>query len=112
MKWGDSMGKSQRDKGIRAERALVRYLSERAIDAHRMPLSGAMKYYKGDVVIPEWFGDEAAEVKFDGHVPMTLYQWLENRPALFMRRSKHPWLITMQLIDFIEMLQNPKRKLK
>jgi len=44
-------GRAPRDKGIRLERLAVDILQSYGLDAKRVPLSGAMRGYKGDVVV-------------------------------------------------------------
>lgn len=44
------MGAFSRNKGSREERGLVNYLNLRGYEARRIPLSGAMKGYKHDVI--------------------------------------------------------------
>ena len=43
-------GKMSRDKGARVERLLRDYLVKQGFESHRVPLSGAVKGYKGDVI--------------------------------------------------------------
>ena len=45
-------GKAPRQKGDRLERLAVDILRSYGLDAKRVPLSGAMRGYKGDIVIP------------------------------------------------------------
>lgn len=54
-----SVGKASRDKGGRNERLLVQHLTHLGHSAHRVPLSGAMRNYKADVIC----GDIKIEVK-------------------------------------------------
>jgi Holliday junction resolvase len=57
-------GRRSRDKGARAERALVRFLQERGFAAQRVPLSGsAGGRFAGDITIPLFGVDRIAEVK-------------------------------------------------
>ncbi len=44
-------GKGVREKGKRGERELVRILRERGIEARRVPLSGSVEGYEGDIVV-------------------------------------------------------------
>lgn len=66
------MGKFSRDKGARNERSLVSQLIGAGWQARRVPLSGAMKGYKFDVVA------EKDEVKFNIEVKTrnAAFQWL------------------------------------
>jgi len=99
------VGKMSKSKGYRGERELIRLLQAYKIAAKRQPLSGAATPNNpGDVLIPTWFSYRAAEVKFREDLPNRLWDWLESAPALFLRRRHKPWLIVMDLQDFIQLL--------
>jgi Holliday junction resolvase len=73
-------GRRSRDKGNRAERALVRYLQERGFAAERVPLSGSVGgRYAGDVRVPVCGRDLCIEVKCRGNGFRELYA-LARRP--------------------------------
>ena len=62
-----SGGRASRDKGNRAERAIVKFLQERGFAAERVPLSGsAGGSYLGDLTVPVIGIDRVVEVKVRG----------------------------------------------
>jgi Holliday junction resolvase len=70
-------GKASRDKGNRAERALVKFLQEKGFAAERVPLSGAAGgSFVGDITIPVMGIDRCAEVKVRSKGSRQLYDWL------------------------------------
>jgi len=104
------MGRSERAKGIRAERALVNLLDLVGIKAHRVPLSGAHKDYPGDLIIPRIFKDEPVEVKYREDISSRLWQWLDGRAALFLKKRRHGWIVVMRLPDFLELVTPKNHK--
>lgn len=78
------MGKSQRDKGNRTERAIVNYWRGLGLKASRVPLSGgAGGDYGGDIDLYAFGESEApliGESKARGAGFKTLYTWLANKP--------------------------------
>jgi hypothetical protein len=86
-------GRRSRDKGGRAEREIVALHREMGLDAHRVPLSGAVVGYKGDVLI----GDFRCEVKAraSGAGFATIERWLGDFDILFLRRDRKTPLIVM-----------------
>lgn len=89
------MGKAQRDKGNRSERDFAR-----RIGGHRIPLSGSMAGYKGDVqgLGLVW----ECKVRKDGF--KQIYQWLEHeaKDALAIKADRKDWLVVMPLEKFLE----------
>lgn len=92
------MGKAQRDKGARNERAVVNYWREQGIKADRVPLSGAAGgEYAGDVDLYA-FGPENApligEVKARGNGGgfKTISKWLATNDFLVLHEDKQPRL--------------------
>src|SRR6478609_7705390 len=70
-------GARHRQKGNRAERALVRLLQERGFAAQRVPLSGAARgRFGGDVSMPLFGVDRRVEVKVRADGFRELYRWL------------------------------------
>src|SRR6516225_3533944 len=73
-----AMSRKSRDKGLRMERAIVRFLQDRGFAAERVPLSGAAGgSYLGDVTVPILGVDRVAEVKVRASGFGQLYAWLE-----------------------------------
>lgn len=90
------MGRSQRDKGARAEREFARL-----IGGERVPLSGAAGgSYTGDVVGMglKW------EVKRRADGFRELYKWLNGKDALAVRADRREWLVVMPLERFLELI--------
>jgi Holliday junction resolvase len=74
-------GRASRDKGIRAERAIVKFLHDRGFAAERVPLSGnARGSYLGDVTIPVLNVDRVVEVRCRAKGFRELYRWLAHQP--------------------------------
>jgi Holliday junction resolvase len=93
-----SGGRSPRQKGNRAERALVRFLQERGFAAERVPLSGSARgSYVGDISIPILGVDRCCEVKVRGNGFTQLYAWLEGRDLLIVRADRSDPLVVLPL---------------
>ena len=93
-----SGGRKSRDKGNRAERALVRYLQEVGFAAERVPLSGASGgRFSGDLSIPLLGIDRIAEVKIRGDGFRELYRWLDGRDFLVVRGDRREPLVVLPL---------------
>ncbi len=88
------MGKSQRDKGARNERAVVNYWREQGVKADRVPLSGAVGgEYAGDVDLYAFGADNApliGEVKARGNGGgfKTITKWLGYSDFLVLHEDK------------------------
>ncbi|RME09036.1 MAG: hypothetical protein D6816_04840 [Bacteroidetes bacterium] len=100
------MGKKSRDKGNRLERELVRLLCEAGLEAHRVPLSGAVSGYEQDVVLEIGGKEFRAEVKGrkEGTGFKLLERWLGEHGFLFVKRDRKPWLVVMSFERFLEIL--------
>lgn len=73
-------GRFSRQKGCRAERALRDLLRERGYEANRVPLSGAVSNYKGDVAFSKEGKSYRAEVKSRKDSFKRIYDlWSENK---------------------------------
>lgn len=93
-----SGGRKSRDKGNRAERAIVKFLQDQGFTAERVPLSGAAGgSYVGDVTIPLLGIDRCAEVKVRAHGFQQLYGWLEGRDLLIVRADRSEPLVIIPL---------------
>ncbi|MHC2273543.1 Holliday junction resolvase [Bradyrhizobium diazoefficiens] len=91
-------GRASRDKGNRAERAIVKFLQDRGFAAERVPLSGsAGGSYLGDVTIPVLDVDRVAEVKCRANGFRELYRWLEARDLLIIRADRSEPLVVLPL---------------
>lgn len=94
------MGKSQRDKGARAEREVVSLLRSHDIPAERVPLSGAA-HYQGDGHDITVASRLKAEIKIRASGFSQIYQWLGENDLLMFRRDRDRWLVVMDLETFM-----------
>jgi Holliday junction resolvase len=95
---GQRGGRRLRDKGNRAERAIVAFLQDNGFAAERVPLSGsAGGKYVGDVTIPLLGRDMCAEVKVRAHGFGQLYAWLDGREILIVRQDRREPLVILPL---------------
>jgi hypothetical protein len=87
-----------RDKGLRAERAIVKFLQERGFAAERVPLSGsAGGSYLGDLTVPILNIDRCVEVKVRAQGFRQLYDWLTDRDLLIIRADRSEPLVILRL---------------
>jgi Holliday junction resolvase len=99
-------GRRPRDKGARAERALVRLLQGRGFAAQRVPLSGsAGGRFAGDVIVPLLGVDRCVEVKVRGAGFGQLYAWPEGRDLLVARADRREPLVILPLRLAVEIAQ-------
>jgi hypothetical protein len=86
-------GPRSRNKGARAERALVRFLQEHGFAAERVPLSGsAGGRFVGDLSLPLLGIDRCVEVKCRGNGFRKLYDWLVARELLIVWADRRAML--------------------
>lgn len=91
-------GKASRQKGNRAERAIVRFLQDRGFAAERVPLSGAAGgSYLGDLTVPLLGADRVVEVKVRAAGFSQLYNWLTDRDILIVRADRSEPLVVLPL---------------
>lgn len=91
-------GRASRQKGDRAERALVRLLKDAGFAAERVPLSGAAGgSYLGDVTVPLLGIDRCVEVKVRANGFVELYRWLDDRDLLVVRADRKRPLVVLPL---------------
>src|SRR5690554_5119255 len=93
---GAVMGRSQRRKGVEAEREFARLIGGR-----RVPLSGAQEGWRGDVVGMGLTWE--CKRRADGW--RELYRWLEQVDAVAIRSDRRPWLVVIPLETFQRMVQ-------
>jgi Holliday junction resolvase len=97
------MGRRSRDKGARAERALVRLLQAAGFAAERVPLSGAAHgRFGGDVSVPLLGVDRRVEVKARADGFRELYRWLDGADLLVVRADRSEPLVVLPLRFAIE----------
>jgi Holliday junction resolvase len=93
-----SGGRASRDKGNRAERAIVKFLQDRGFAAERVPLSGsAGGSYLGDLTVPIIGVDRVVEVKARADGFKQLYAWLVDRDILIVRADRSEPLVVLPL---------------
>lgn len=91
-------GRKSKDKGNRAERAIVKFLQERGLAAERVPLSGsAGGSYLGDLTVPVIGVDRVIEVKVRAKGFSQLYDWLIDRDILIVRADRSEPLVILPL---------------
>jgi Holliday junction resolvase len=104
-------GKASRQKGNRAERALVRLLQNHGFTAERVPLSGsAGGSYVGDLTVPLLGSDRCVEVKVRGDGFKQLYDWLDGRDLLMVKADRRDPLVVLPLRLAIEIAAAAERK--
>ena len=91
-----------KEKGDRDERGLIANLADHDIDAHRVPLSGAVEGYEGDVIIEDKY---VVECKVRARGFQQIYGWLEKHvDFLTIRQDRAERLVVMRESMFIRML--------
>lgn len=103
------MGKSQRDKGARSERQLVKSFTDSGIEARRVPLSGADQNFKGDLYLNPFNPggvepDFVLEAKVRGNGFKSLYDWIEGNDFLAVKADRKEWLVCMRLDELKRLL--------
>lgn len=92
------MGRASRDKGNRAERAIVHALQNAGFAAERVPLSGAARgRFGGDVSVPLLGIDRRVEVKARANGFRRLYDWLGDHDFLIVRADRCEPLVVVPL---------------
>ena len=95
-------GKASRTKGVAFERDCVNAMNAFGLDARRVPLSGSMAGYPGDIVYKEQGIQKIAECKISKSKFKDLYDWLEKHPEvtrLIIRRNGKKALVVKSLED-------------
>jgi hypothetical protein len=95
--------KSPKRKGDRLEREVVKLLQAAGVPARRVPLSGSMAGYPGDVVVTVAGRDHVLECKSRKDFK-TLYGWLQYRDALILKADRKEPLMVLRLSDFLKAL--------
>jgi hypothetical protein len=91
-------GRASRDKGNRAERAIVKFLQAHGFAAERVPLSGsAGGSYLGDLTVPILGADRVVEVKVRANGFRELYSWLVDRDMLVVKADRQEPLVVLPL---------------
>jgi Holliday junction resolvase len=95
-------------KGSGFEREVVAALRDGGLPAKRVPLSGAVEFYEGDVIVCLNGKDHIIECKRRKAGFKTLYGWLGKNDFLAFRDDKCEPLILMRLSDFTALLNGEK----
>jgi Holliday junction resolvase len=91
-------GRASRQKGDRAERALVKFLQQHGFAAERIPLSGAAGgRFTGDLSLPLLGVDRCVEVKVRANGFRELYGWLVGRDVLVVKQDRAEPLVVIPL---------------
>lgn len=95
-------GKYSRSKGARFEREIVNSLKSRGYLAERIPLSGAMGTFKGDVQVKIGNRTLKFECKSLSNGFKFLYSKLGDNDALILRADKKEALIVLKFSQWLE----------
>jgi hypothetical protein len=91
-------GRSPRQKGNRAEAAIVRFLQSKGLSAQRVPLSGAAGgRFAGDVCVDLLGISRTLEVKARARAFGSIYRWLANADLLIVRADRREPLCILPL---------------
>ena len=90
-------------KGSAFELEVVHYLQAQGIAATKVPLSGAVADYKGDIDCPVRGIDRKLECKRRAQAFGTLYGFMADNYAVVVRDNRTPPLVVMRLEDFAEL---------
>jgi hypothetical protein len=87
-------GRAPRQKGNRAEAAIVRFLVSRGLTAQRVPLSGSVRgRFSGDISLDLLGIERRGEVKVRSNGFATLYRWLGTNDFLVIKGDRREPLI-------------------
>lgn len=100
-------GKKHRQKGDRLEREVVNLMRSYELEAKRVPLSGAVDGYKGDVICA---GGLQIECKARARGFTDLYNWLEGNDALVIKQDRKDPLLVLNLARFCRLLRDWERQ--
>jgi Holliday junction resolvase len=95
-------GKHSRNKGARFEREVVNLLKSRGHKAERIPFSGAMGSFKGDVQVVGKHKLLRMECKWQASGFKFVYQELGDNDALLLRADGQEPLIVFRLSQWAD----------
>lgn len=95
-------------KGSGFEREVVEALREYGLEAKKVPLSGALADYPGDVTLTVNGRTHTIECKRRRAGFKTLYGWLGKNDYLVFRDDKCEPLLVMRLKDFAILMRGEK----
>ena len=90
-------------KGSYFEREVVAQLQEQGLAALKIPLSGAVSGFEGDITCPVRGLDRKLECKRRARAFGTLYGFLGSNYAVVVRDNRTEPLVLMRLTDWAEL---------
>lgn len=102
------MGKMQKRKGYRTEHEVETAFRKAGFDAARVPLSGASRFQKGDVILKVNENELVGEIKARADGFKQIYQWLEGKDFLVVKADRKPHLVILDMNLFIKLLGEGK----
>ena len=99
------MTKMQRDKGNRVERELNKYFQQQGFFSKKVPLSGAVEHYKGDLILKLMDKDYQVEVKARKDGFKTIHKFLKSNDILALKSNNKPFLLVLEIDKFIEIVR-------
>lgn len=97
-------GKAPREKGNRLERLAADIMRSYGLEAKRIPLSGSMDGFKGDLELTILATILIGEAKSRANDFSKLYQWLLRNDFLVLKKDREEPLIVMDLRRFSRLL--------
>jgi len=94
------MGKMQKRKGYMGEHEIEKILQKEGIYCIRVPMSGSIWSWKGDI---DFLNGLKGEVKRRKKINRLLYDMLLEADYGFIRGDNKPWLVVMELSEFVEL---------
>ena len=103
-------GSRSRQKGNRAECAVVPVLQDHGFAAERIPLSGAAGgRFSGDLTVPVLGFDRRVKVKCQGAGFGQLYKLLAGADVLIVKRDLDEMLVVLPMSLAVEIAKAPER---
>lgn len=94
------MANRSKQKGDRFEREVVNAMQDAGLAALRIPLSGAMNGFKGDITCPVQGEDWRVECKVRQTGFAFLYDNLADNKALIVKADRSEPLVVLRASDF------------
>ena len=105
------MPRSQKAKGSRVEREIVKLFTECGFKARRQPLAGALQQFPHDVYVNNLLGGTTVEVKArkDGQGFTQLEKWKGTAELLILKRNNATPFVCVDWKYFKELLDVYRR---
>lgn len=97
------MSKSSRRKGNRVESLIVSMHQDAGVVARKVPLSGAMPGYPGDVIVADHFRCEVKARK-NGAGFAVIERWLDGNDMLFLKRDRQKPIVVMDWDTYVQFI--------